>query len=108
MSSGVLKSLVFTPQSNGTLVLTISGTAQGISGSDWGASISLQAFSDQGTPDYGDDVPVSTSSRLPFALTHQLDVTGGVECEAGLYGHISGPVALTVWDVKIDARVIKR
>ena len=108
MSAGILKSITFTPQSDGTLIVTVTGEAQGTSGGDWGASIFVRAFADQGTPSYGDQIRVSSTTRLPFALQHQIAVTGGVSCTAGLYGDISGAVALTAWDVKVQAEIIKR
>ncbi len=108
MASGVISSITFTPSADGVLSLTVTGQAQGTSGGDWGSSIYIRGFADQGTPDYGDQIRVASGSRLPFALTHQVDVLGGVEVDVGIYGEISGAVSVACWDVKIDAVVIKR
>lgn len=108
MASGILSQISFTPAHDGTLIVTVTGQAQGTSGGDWGSSIFLRGFADQGTPSYGDQIAVSSSSRLPFALQHQIPVSAGLACATGLYGDISGAVALSAWDVKIQAEVVKK
>jgi hypothetical protein len=100
--------LTFTPAEDGVLKLTIGCEAEGVSGGDWGSSILLKPFFIQGgSPTYGDAIPV-TSGRLPHFVQEDFDVVGGVSCECGLYGYITGAVALTVWNVKIAAKLYKR
>lgn len=108
MASGVLKALSFTSPYPGTLELCISYEAQGISGGDWGSAISCKAFMTQNSSTlFGDPIPVATSQRLPGVVQAQFPVLAGATVTCGLYGSISGAVALIVWNVKINAEFIK-
>lgn len=109
MASGPIKFVTFTPSADGTLDITVSGQAQGTSGGDWGASIFLRAYKTQSAvTTYGDQIRVSSTDRLPFEIKYTLSVTGGVSCDAGLYGDITGAVAVSCWDVKLLVTVKKR
>lgn len=109
MASGTLKSLTFTPAHSGVLKLSISCEGQGTSGGDWGGSIAFKAFATQSSvTTYGEAIPVSSTSRLPQSVQESFDVVAGASVECGLYGYISGAVALSAWNVKIIAKLYKR
>lgn len=106
--SGILHSLTFTPTAAGKLMLRVSCTAAGTDGGDWGSAYKLKGFATQdGSTTYGNPTPAS-EERLPYTILHQSDVIAGEEVECGLYGEISGAVALVAWDIDIHASVVKR
>lgn len=106
--SGVVHSETFTPEATGTLVVTVNYDCKGLSGSDWGSAFTTHIFRTQsGTTLTGTAVPMSTS-RVSQTLRAVFAVVGGVPCEVGLYGTVSGAVAADWWNVHITAELIKR
>jgi len=107
-SSGIVHSETFTPDADGTLVVTINYDCQGTDGSDWGSSFTSHAFCTQdGTTTNATAVPMSTG-RLSQTVRGIFEVVSGLSCEIGIYGTISGAVAASWWNVHITAELIKR
>ena len=106
--SGIVHSETFTPDATGSLVVTINYDCKGISGGDWGSAFTTHVFRTQsGSTVNGTPIPMSTT-RISQSLRAVFSVTGGVSCEVGLYGTISGAVAADWWNVHITAELIKR
>lgn len=106
--SGIVHSETFTPDADGSLVVTVTYDCKGLSGSDWGASFTTSVFCTQGgTTVYGQAHAMSTT-RGSQTARGVFAVLGGVSCEVGIYGTISGAVAADWWNIHITAELIKR
>lgn len=109
--SGILDSITFTPQHDGTMVLTVACLATTAIGDPMGAAMRLKLFATQsGSTTYGEALGVGSvyPTYYPHVLVYQFPVVGGAEVECGLYGEIAGAVQLAAKEITIEAKVIKR
>lgn len=106
--SGIVHSETFTPDADGTLVVTVTYDCKGTDGSDWGSSYTTHVFCTQSaTTSDGTAIPMS-NGRVSQTVRGVFSVTGGASCEIGIYGTIGGAVAADWWNVHITAELIKR
>lgn len=111
MASGVIKQITgISAPGDGNYVLIVTATfeAQGSSGGDWGSAYQAKLRMTQNSiTTNGDSIPLS-SSRLPYAMQYQFAPVSGYSITCDLYCDISGAVAASFYNIKLQAELIKR
>lgn len=107
MASGNPATVTFTPDSAGTLIVTVTFDAESVA-SDWGANVRARLFRTQNSVTANGEWKNLAQVRAPYALQAGFSVVAGLEVVCGLYGECSGATAVSFYNIHIQAELIKR
>ena len=96
-TSGRPVEITFTPAVAGKVKILASTNAQGIVGSDWGATRALKAFCEQSGATTYSMANALSNARAAYFVIGSFDVAAGALVKCGLWGGVSGAASMTVY-----------